>query len=83
MHEGMLLGKVLFKERIMSRNGLVLLVLLAMAMVSVQGCMVAAVGAAAAGTVAYVKGDLQAVEAVPIDRVYEASLAAMEELEYL
>ena len=65
----------------MNRNGFMLWGLLAVAMVSAQGCMVAAVGAAAAGTVAYVRGDLQAVEAAPIDKVYDASLAAMEELE--
>ena len=65
----------------MSRNGFLLWILLAAALVSTQGCTVAAVGAAAAGTVAYVRGDLQAAENAPIDKVYDASLAAMEELE--
>jgi hypothetical protein len=65
----------------MSRNGFLLWMLLAVAMVSTQGCMVAVVGAAAAGTVGYVRGDLQAVENAPIDKVYEASLAALDELQ--
>ncbi len=65
----------------MSRNGFLLRMLLGGAMVGAQGCMVAAVGAAAAGTVAYVRGDLQATDNAPLDKVYKASLAAMEELE--
>jgi hypothetical protein len=47
----------------------------------VQGCVVAAVGLGAAGTIAYVRGDLQAVESETIDVVYEATLKAVEELE--
>lgn len=46
-----------------------------------QGCMIAAVGIGAAGTIAYVRGDLEAVEPAPIDVVYDASLKALEELE--
>jgi len=46
-----------------------------------QGCMVAAVGLGAAGTIAYVRGDLQAVESESIDVVYEAALKALKELE--
>jgi hypothetical protein len=65
----------------MSRNGFLLWMLLAGAMVSGQGCMVAAVGAAAAGTVAYARGDLQATDNATLDKVYEASLAAMDELQ--
>ena len=41
------------------------------------------VGAGAAGTVAYIRGDLQTVESEPIDVVYEASLKALKELELL
>ena len=46
-----------------------------------QGCMLAVVGVGAAGTIAYVRGDLQATESESIDVVYEASLKALEELE--
>ena len=46
-----------------------------------QGCMVAAVGIGAAGTIAYVRGDLEAVESHSLDEVYEAALKAVEELE--
>ena len=46
-----------------------------------QGCVVVAVGLGAAGTIAYVRGDLEAVESENIDVVYEATLQAVEELE--
>ena len=49
-----------------------------------QGCFAAAVGigaAGAAGTIAYIKGDLEAIEAQDLDVVYEAALKAAEELE--
>jgi hypothetical protein len=42
--------------------------------------MVVAVGVGAAGTIAYVRGDLEAVESESIDVVYEATLQAVEEL---
>ncbi len=45
------------------------------------GCMVVAVGAGAAGTVAYLKGDLEAVEAANLDTVHKATLKALDELE--
>jgi len=45
------------------------------------GCMLVAVGAGAAGTVAYVKGDLEAVEAKKLDAVYEATKKALEQLQ--
>ncbi len=48
-----------------------------------HGCVVAAVGLGAAGTIAYVRGDLQAVESESIDEVYEATLKALNELELL
>ena len=79
--QGPFYGSVSGKEHTMSRNGFLLWILLAAATVSTQGCMVAAVGAAAVGTVAYVRGDLEAVETAPIDNVYDAALAAMEELQ--
>jgi len=43
--------------------------------------MVAAVGLGAAGTIAYVRGDLEAVESESLDAVYRATLKAVEELE--
>ena len=46
----------------------------------VQGCVVAAVGLAAGGTIAYVRGDLESVESQKLDVVYTASLKAMEKL---
>ncbi|MBW8002424.1 MAG: DUF3568 family protein [Planctomycetes bacterium] len=47
----------------------------------IGGCMIAAVGAGAAGTVAYVRGDLEAVEAASLDKVYAATEAAVRKLE--
>jgi hypothetical protein len=46
-----------------------------------QGCVVAAVGVGAAGTIAYIRGDLESVESENIDTVYEAALKAAEDLE--
>ncbi|MHC4174924.1 MAG: DUF3568 family protein [Planctomycetota bacterium] len=57
------------------------IVLLVGTVVLVEGCVVAAVGAGAAGTVAYVRGDLEAVESKKLDEVYEATLKAVDELE--
>ena len=47
----------------------------------IQGCIVAAVGAGAVGTVAYLKGDLEAVEAASLNNVYQATEKAVEEME--
>lgn len=47
----------------------------------VRGCVVAAVGLGAAGTIAYVRGELQAVESEKLDVVYEATLKAAEKLQ--
>jgi len=64
------------------KNQQVILALLAIgATVLLGGCMLAAVGAGAAGTVAYVKGDLEAVEAKKLDTVYDATKKALEQLE--
>ncbi len=48
---------------------------------AVSGCMLAAVGASAAGTVAYLKGNLEAVFDEDITKVYNASLETMDELQ--
>ncbi len=63
----------------MRRNEVFLIALLGGAAL-VQGCVVAAVGAGAAGTVAYIRGDLEAVKTANIDKVYAAVLKATDEL---
>lgn len=64
------------------KNQQVILAILAIgATVLLGGCMLAAVGAGAAGTVAYVKGDLEAVEAKKLDTVYDATKKALKQLE--
>lgn len=45
------------------------------------GCLVAAVGLGAAGTIAYVRGDLEAMESQKIEVVYDATLKALDKLE--
>lgn len=51
--------------------------------VLVQGCglELLLIGAGAAGTIAYVKGDLEAVETAKLDVVYDATLKALDKLE--
>ena len=55
-------------------------ILISIAMVC-QGCVVAAVGLGAAGTIAYISGDLESVESQNIEVVYSAALQAAQELE--
>ncbi len=64
------------------RDAVLIMLLLALS-VCLSGCLVAAVGAGAAGTVAYVRGDLEVIRAERITEVYEASRKAVEQLEYL
>ena len=45
------------------------------------GCVAVLVGAGAAGTVAYLRGDLEATMAEDVGTVYQASLTALEQLE--
>ena len=45
-----------------------------------QGCVIAAVGLGAAGTIAYVRGDLEATESKNIEAVYSAAVQAVEDL---
>ncbi|MHC4478558.1 MAG: DUF3568 family protein [Planctomycetota bacterium] len=66
----------------MRTKKLILTALLAAVALYVQGCMLVAVGAAAGGTVAYVKGDLEATESRDLDTVYAASKKAVADLQY-
>ncbi len=63
----------------MQKKQVVITILLVGMAVFIQGCVVAAVGAGA-GTVAYVRGDLQTVESKSLDDVYEAAEKAAKEL---
>jgi len=65
----------------MRKRQILLIAMLVGSMPLLQGCVVAAVGLGAAGTVAYVRGDLQTVESERIDDVFEAVLKAADELE--
>ncbi len=66
----------------MQKRDLILIMLLLALAVCLSGCLLAAVGAGAAGTVAYVKGDLEVVCPEGITDVYEATRKAVEQLEY-
>jgi hypothetical protein len=57
-----------------------LLLLLAGLGVSTSGCLAVAVGAGAAGTVAYMRGDLEAEEPYSIDQTYVATRTAVKGL---
>ena len=65
----------------MQKKQLCLMVLACLVLIVTSGCVVAAVGAGAAGTVAYIRGDLESVEAKSLDKVYDASVKAVEQLE--
>ena len=60
---------------------IILALLLCCAAVACQGCVAAAVGVGAAGTMAYMKGDFKAVEAEHIDTVFAAAKNAVEDLD--
>jgi hypothetical protein len=55
------------------------LVLLTTAFVC-QGCVALAVGLGAAGTIAYIRGDLESTESKNIEVVYSAALQAVDQL---
>lgn len=57
-----------------------LLLLLACLATNTGGCLAVAVGAGAAGTVAYMRGDLEAEESYNIDQTYAAARAAVDQL---
>ena len=65
----------------MQKQQVILAILYVGAAVMLSGCVLAAVGAGAAGTVAYVKGDLEVIEAKDLDTVYDATKKALEDLE--
>lgn len=65
----------------MKKQKVILAILYVGAGITVSGCVLAAVGAGAAGTVAYVKGDLEVIEAKGLDDVYVASKKALADLE--
>lgn len=55
---------------------------LAAIMISAPGCIALAAAGAGVGGYAYVSGDLEKNLEAPLDRVYDASLAVMDEMQY-
>jgi hypothetical protein len=68
------------KGVIMKRSFLILAVLLTGMAIGVSGCLLVAVGAGAAGTVAYVKGELEVTLDAGMDRSYDATLKSLDQL---
>jgi hypothetical protein len=69
--------------KVRTRQILLIIILIGITIIGV-GCVAAAVGigaAGAAGTIAYIKGDLEAIEAEDLNVVYEATEKAVDELE--
>lgn len=69
------------KGIIMKKTHIALAVLLAGMAIGASGCLLVAVGAGAAGTVAYVKGDLEATLDAGMDRSYDAALKTLDQLQ--
>ena len=65
----------------MRKQQVILAILYVGAAVLLTGCIIAAVGAGAAGTVAYVKGDLETIESKKLEVVHEATVKALKDLE--
>jgi hypothetical protein len=65
----------------MTKKQILIIALIIPSTALVAGCMLAAVGVGAVGTVAYIRGDLEVMEAVSLDKVYNAAVKAVAELE--
>jgi hypothetical protein len=59
-----------------------LLVVLASLVAFASGCALFAVGAAAGAGYAYAKGELKTTEPAPMDRTWDATVAAVKELQF-
>lgn len=60
----------------------ILLTITASTLVLSSGCVLLVGAAAGAGTVAYTRGDLKSLESATLDKVYNASIKGLEELEF-
>jgi len=71
----------------MKKQKLLILVLLAACPFILTGCLAAAAvggaAAAGAGTVAYIKGELKATEEATLNKTWEATVTAIDELQFL
>ncbi|MEM4658467.1 MAG: DUF3568 family protein [Candidatus Methanosuratincola sp.] len=69
------------------KGNYLLLAFLVLSSIGLGGCAAVVLGGAAAGagagTVAYIKGELQATEGVPIDRAWSAARGAVEEMKFV
>jgi hypothetical protein len=58
------------------------LVLLAAITMGASGCVIAAIGAASAGTVVYVRGEIESYFDTDVQNLYDATVKAMGDLKY-
>ena len=65
----------------MPKRKIIMMLLLLGMTLTVAGCVVALVAGGAVGTVAYVKGDFEAIENENVEQLYNASLKALESLD--
>jgi hypothetical protein len=68
------------KEVLMKKNAGLTILILSAALLMNSGCALLVGGAAGAGTVAYLKGELKTNEDVPINKVFDATQAALKEM---
>ena len=70
------------KREIMKRQEVILKIVAVSTLAMLQGCVaIMAGGAAAAGTIAYVRGDLESIMEEDITAIYESSKQALRDLE--
>jgi hypothetical protein len=65
----------------MKKSQIILAGLLTGTTICVSGCLLVAVGAGSAGTVAYVKGELETTLDAGLDKSYDATLKALDKLQ--
>jgi hypothetical protein len=64
----------------MNKKGGLLAVILGAGLLINSGCALLVGGAAGAGTVAYLKGELKTNEDIPINKLFDATIAALKEM---
>lgn len=64
----------------MTKKAGLMIILLSAFLLTNSGCALLVGGAAGAGTVAYLKGELKTNEDVPLEKLFDATLAALKEM---
>jgi len=72
----------LCKEPAMRKTVILMWVMGLGSLALISGCVAVAAAGAGAGTIAYMRGDLESVETAKVDALYQATKQALSELEY-